>query len=167
MNTYKDKIEEYSVLFQKSNKRNKIISIFRLFVFVLAAIFIYFFARANSSGGIVITIFTSIVIFIYLVKQHSKVLTGKKLYQSLVKINEDELSGLDENFENFDKGEEFDNPDHPYAADVDIFGEGSLFQYLNRSASIIGKRKLANLLCHPFLDGNKIKENQQAIQEIR
>ena len=166
MNTYKDKIEEYSVLFQKSNKRSKTISIFRLFVFVLAAIFIYFFARADSSVGIVITIFTSIVIFIYLVKQHSKILTQKKLYQSLVKINEDELAGLDGNFENFDKGEEFDNPNHPYAADVDIFGEGSLFQYLNRSASIIGKRKLAHLLCHPLLDGNKIKENQQAIQEL-
>jgi len=163
---YKENIKEYSSLFQKANKKSKAISLFRLFDFIVAAILIYIFARLSISSGIIITIIASILLFIYLIKYHSKVLLSKKLYESLIKINKEELELLVGKYDNFDKGEEFEDPGHPYASDVDIFGEGSLFQYLNRSASIIGKQELANLLCHPHLDETKILDNQESIKEL-
>jgi len=163
---YQKKINEYSSLFQKTNKQSKTISISRLLVFLIAAILIYVFARTGTSLGIVLTILSSVVIFIYLVKYHSKVLLSKKLYESLIQINKNELAALDGNVDNFDKGEEFIDPDHAYSSDVDIFGEGSLFQFLNRCASIIGKQKLAHQLCYPLLDENQILENQESIKEL-
>ena len=52
------------------------------------------------------------------------------------------------------------------AADFDLFGKGSLFQYLNRCSTRIGKTKLAEDLCHLQKDEWLIKEKQQAVKEL-
>ena len=65
-----------------------------------------------------------------------------------------------------DTGEEFIDPDHPYTADLDIFGHHSLFQYINRTATTMGKQQLAHLLKNP-LASESIREKQGAIQELK
>lgn len=47
-------------------------------------------------------------------------------------------------FSDFDDGKEFVNPSHLYTLDLDVFGEHSLFQYINRTATPIGKQHLAS-----------------------
>jgi len=163
---YEEKRNLYSSLLQKTNKRIKTISLARLFDFLLAMILVYVFARAQNTIGIIVTIFTSIAIFIFLVKLHSKLLTIKNLLESKIKVNIDELEALDGNFEDFDKGEEFIDPDHPFSFDLDIFGEGSLFQFINRYATEVGKIRLANFLKQPELGKKVISNNQEAIKEL-
>lgn len=163
---YKEKREHYSFLFQKTNKQMKTISFLRLLDFLLAIILIYIFTRANNIEGIVFTIFISIGIFVYLVKYHSKLLSVKSLYDAKIKLNKNEFKALEGNYEYFDRGEEFINTDHPFSFDLDIFGEGSLFQFINRYASAVGKVKLAEILSQPYLDKNDIRHNQEAIKEL-
>lgn len=163
---YEEKRNSYTGTLLKINKRIKTISLARLFDFLVAMILVYIFARAQNTVGIIATIFTSIGIFIFLVKQHSKLLTIKNLLESKIKVNGDELNSLAGNFEDFDRGEEFSNPDHPFSFDLDIFGEGSLFQFINRYASEVGKIKLANLLKQPLLDKKSILNNQEAVMEL-
>ena len=51
---------------------------------------------------------------------------------------------LKRNFHQSAHGREFDDHSHPYSQDIDLFGKGSFFQYLNRTALLEGKRKLAS-----------------------
>lgn len=163
---YQEKRDFYFNLFQKTNKQIKLISLARLVDFILAFILVYIFARAGNTAGIISTIFITIVIFIYLVKYHSKLLLIRSLYESDIKLNENELKALDGNFEIFDSGKEFIDPAHPYSFDLDIFGDGSLFQFINRYASTVGKNKLAAMLSNPHLDHHEISDNQEAIKEL-
>jgi hypothetical protein len=45
-------------------------------------------------------------------------------------------------------GDEFSEPDHVYSADLNVIGEGSLFEMLCIARTSIGRRGLANYLLH-------------------
>jgi hypothetical protein len=68
-----------------------------------------------------------------------------------------------------DSGEEFGghlDPEHLYAGDLNIFGEGSLFELLCTGRTANGKRGLANyLLTLPALD--EAHARQEAVRELR
>lgn len=64
------------------------------------------------------------------------------------------------------KGEEFSDPNHVYAADLNVLGEGSLFQLLCTTRTSLGRRGLANyLLATPSLEETLLR--QQAVRELR
>ncbi|MBL7105959.1 MAG: DNA mismatch repair protein, partial [Bacteroidales bacterium] len=160
---YGSRLEKYNTLKQKSLRISKTISLLRLLVFLLAVGLIYFFSLIDSISGIISTILLSAGVFIYIVKYHSRILTRKKLQEAFIKINKNELDALKGDYSKFDNGEEFNDPEHPYSADLDIFGDGSLFQFLNRTSTLIGKMKLAERLKNPFLKADEIRESQEAI----
>ena len=56
------------------------------------------------------------------------------------------------------------NLDHPYAYDLDIYGDFSLFQYINRTTTIFGRDVLADYLSKP-VDLEKILLRQSSIKE--
>jgi DNA mismatch repair ATPase MutS len=63
-------------------------------------------------------------------------------------------------------GEEFSEPDHVYAADLNVLGEGSLFEMLCIARTSIGRRGLADYLLHtPKLDETLLR--QEAVRELR
>lgn len=163
---YEEKRNQHSFLFKKTSKLIKTTSLLRLLDFLLAIILIYVFTRANYMEGIIATIFISVGLFIYLVKYHSKLLSIKSLHESKIKVNDNELSALQGNLNDFDKGEEFIDANHPFSFDLDIFGEGSLFQFISRDASRVGKIRLAKFLTQPDLNKNDITNNQEAIREL-
>ncbi len=63
-------------------------------------------------------------------------------------------------------GEEFLDHDHPYAADLDLFGRGSLFELLCTARTRAGEETLAAWLLEPA-PGGLILERQAAISELR
>jgi MutS domain V len=63
-------------------------------------------------------------------------------------------------------GEEFAPPDHVYAADLGVFGEGSLFELLCMARTSMGRRGLANYLLNaPAVDETLLR--QDAVRELR
>jgi DNA mismatch repair ATPase MutS len=96
---------------------------------------------------------------------HSKLLFERKINTALREINENEISYLDKKTIPFESGLEFNDFQHPYAYDLDIFGEHSLFQNLNRTASFTGKKKLAEQLL-TLSPNQEIIENQTAVKEL-
>ena len=63
-------------------------------------------------------------------------------------------------------GEEFSDPDHVYAADLNIFGKGSLFELVCIARTSIGQRGLASYLCEsPALSETLLR--QQAVRELQ
>ncbi|MCA9666398.1 MAG: hypothetical protein KC503_12445 [Myxococcales bacterium] len=61
--------------------------------------------------------------------------------------------------------------DHPFAADLDPFGEGSLFQRLCRARTRAGEKMLARWLATPDTDdddvGERLADRQRAIDPLR
>ena len=65
-----------------------------------------------------------------------------------------------------ERGENFADPNHLYAADLDVFGEGSLFQLLCTARTRAGESALAGWLCRPAAP-KEILSRQQVVEELR
>lgn len=164
MEIYSKRKKVFEEKYNSIRSKYKIVGAIRLIVFLMI---IYFFYLSVSNadyfylyiaGGIV-------VLFLALLRLHASYSWRMRYMQALMDINKDELAFLDEDARPFEGGDEFKTTDHPYAFDLDIFGAKSLFQYLNRTASFIGKQKLADLL-KGHLDTKTILLNQEAIKEL-
>ncbi len=64
-----------------------------------------------------------------------------------------------------DPGARFLESDHPFAADLDLFGHGSLFQFLCAARTPTGRETLANWLSHSR-DLAEIQSRQGAVREM-
>jgi hypothetical protein len=63
-------------------------------------------------------------------------------------------------------GEQFGEPGHAFARDLDVFGEGSLFEMLCTARTAIGQRGLADyLLKAPSVE--ETRSRQEAVRELR
>ncbi len=164
---YKELLEKYETLFGQSRKRGRQLSLLRLAVFLSGIIFIYIFAASGSVPGVVISLVSTVLAFVFIVKYHSEILNKKRLYQAFIKVNEDELKAFEGETGQFRDGKEFNNPDHPFVNDIDIFGKRSVFQFLDRSATHPGYEKLAGWLLKPESDKEVILKRQEAVAELK
>jgi len=65
-----------------------------------------------------------------------------------------------------DPGSEYDDASHPYVSDLDVFGEGSVFERLNATYTVLGRDDLAGLLTDQAPAGTA-EERQVAVRELR
>lgn len=65
-----------------------------------------------------------------------------------------------------ESGARFEDPSHPYAADLDLFGSGGLFQLLNNCRTRAGEDALARWLKEPAA-AEEARERQEAVAELR
>ena len=65
---------------------------------------------------------------------------------ALLKVYEDEVKALEGDFSPFETGEAFQNPQHPYSFDLDVFGPGSLFNRICRTITSGGSIALKESL---------------------
>lgn len=107
-----------------------------------------------------------LLLFLVMVQIDLKLVKKKKLLENRLKINENELKYLGHNFNEFNAGDEFKCLNTHLAEDFDLFGEFSLFQYLNRASTKAGRHFFAALLCQWNNNSEIIKSKQLAIQEL-
>ncbi|SNR77357.1 DNA mismatch repair protein [Flavobacterium sp. ov086] len=165
MEAYQNKVQHYTALFHKINKRYNSISILRLLSIFLCLFLMFYYIKTNETLYVVFA-FLSFVGFIFLMRIHSKLSFQKELTSAILKINQNEMTYLKREKIPFENGIEFNDFHHPYAYDLDIFGDHSLFQNINRTATFIGKKTLANQLLS-LLPNDTILENQEAINELK
>ena len=164
---YQENITAYTKRIALLSKKIHLLGTIRLVLILLLFINIWIF----KSGSAIVLASTSIsilLIFAYLMYLHTKLSNEKEYFETLCKLNKDELNGLDYDFrafEDYDSSEKM-KESHPYCLDLDIFGEKSLFQSINRTVTAGGKEYLANSFLHPLNDKNDILERQEAIKEL-
>jgi ABC-type multidrug transport system fused ATPase/permease subunit len=132
----------------------------------VALLFFYVIYLAFSNTNYWYALLPVIVLFIFLVSWHGKIQTRYNLYHNLEKLNQLELEVLDNNYSEFNDGKAFVNPHHAYSYDLDLFGAGSLFQFLNRCGTAIGEKKLAEDLMMAQPTTESIKKRQEAVKEL-
>jgi len=162
---YADRETRFDALLKKQNKNLLIISLLRLAVIILAVWFLVLGVKHEYPLMYVIS-GLMVILFFVLVSYHKNLNDRKKMYVELAKINEEELLALDHQFSSFDDGQRFNDPGHPWSFDLDLFGEGSLYQSANRTATHTGPAELADLLSLPVTDPEEIKSRQELTQEL-
>ncbi len=146
------------------NKKRKRLGLARLISFLSAVLLFFILLTLHI---IVATIVAIVLLTIFLVVTLKDISNLKKIrfLEQLVLINEEEQKALRGDFSAFGEGGEFEDRRHPYASDLDIFGQHSIFQMLNRTTTFRSAQLLAHWL-KETASRKTILNRQQAIQAL-
>ena len=108
----------------------------------------------------------ALIAFLYLLKIHAEVAALKEHVARKLDILGEEQEILAWNWLEREDGSSWRNPDHDFSYDLDLFGRGSLFQYLHRHGTSLGGNRLAQWLQYPSLDQSEILARQEAVKEL-
>ncbi len=98
---------------------------------------------------------------------HSRVLRSLELAQRAVAFYERGLARIQDRWAGTgETGDRFNDPHHVYAADLDLFGNGSLFQLLSTARTRMGEGTLAQWLLSPAAV-DQIRLRHAAVDELR
>jgi len=150
---------------EKERKVLLLISVFRLVVFVGGIVLSCLAFTLSKYYGFVALILT-LVIFIYLLMLYSRHLAKQQYLLNLELINQNEIKAGEGDFSIFPDGSSFIAKGHDFSYDTDIFGPGSLFQFLNRTCTGYGSEVLACWLSDPYELRTVLRERQQTVAEI-
>lgn len=165
--SYENRKKHYENLLKKQNQTIGFISLLRLIVFVSGLGFTIFFLMRTTYYLSIFVLITTLFTFISLATKHSKIKHNKIRCIILCEINENCLKRLDNNWKDFsDSGEDYIDENHSYSKDLDIFGNSSLFQWINTSITYLGRQKLKQALESPKYNIEEIHKRQEAIKEL-
>lgn len=165
---YLKRIEKYSNLLKKQKKIINLISICRLITFLGACMFsMFIYSKSKNYYFTIISFLLWGVLFIVLATIHEKLNHNKNLVENIIEINHMGINRAEGKWKDFeDDGKEYVKEDHPFSGDLDIFGRGSLFQYINCTTTFMGRNKLKDTLENPKYNIGDILNRQEAIEEL-
>ena len=159
---YQERLKRYNQDFLKVKNQLYRSSMLRLVVFCLGALGVYLgLGNPQVVWGIVCIV---LVLFVFLVSRHSDLQYERDRIKTLQEINSTEIKVLQRQFDHLPEGREFMDPDHPFSQDIDLFGRGSFYQYVNRTALDQGNQELASLLLSNSTAA--ILSKQEAVKEL-
>jgi hypothetical protein len=104
--------------------------------------------------------------FAVLVVWHARVFAAQDLAWRWWRVNQSAEARCRETWRELkDDGAEFIKPEHPYTADLDVFGQGSLFQLMSVAHTPHGRRALAGFLSHAAPDV-ELRQRQDAVRVL-
>ncbi|MBP2019572.1 hypothetical protein J2Z79_003014 [Symbiobacterium terraclitae] len=109
----------------------------------------------------------ALILFATLVWRHRRLTRRLRYTEVLIALNRrGEARTAGRWSESPDRGTEFADDSHPYAADLDLFGQNSLFQRVCSAHTVRGRQALAALLAGPPPDPAEIRARQEAVAEL-
>ena len=157
-NRKNDLLVEASILKKKSLR----LSTFRLAVFFVTVFLVYL--TFGNYPEVFILAFLGVLVFSILVLKHINLQKERAIVNAKITINTIEIDVLHRKFQQLNTGEEFVDTTHFYSNDIDLFGAGSFFQYINRTVTNEGKMLLANTLIEN--NTTEILEKQNTLKEL-
>jgi hypothetical protein len=163
---YEAELQENSSRFEASRTAIRQTAIFRISVFTLTVMGIYF-ATNFGMPWVIGTGLSGFGVFISLAVRHARLFKKKQWYQTLVDINRKEQKLMNGDTEGQNEGREYLHEEHPFTYNLDIFGKRSLFQLIDRCATRGGRKALAGVLQNPLKKIPLLLQRQQAISELK
>ena len=159
---YQEEKSKFEQQRDQLRKKSNLYSIIRIILFLIVLPIAYFsYDDTRLFIGILATGFT---VFMVLVIKHQSLRTQRILSEHLISINTIEIDALNGKYDSLPAGSEFTDPYHYFSNDVDLFGNGSFFQYINRAATASGRRSLAKILTSNDIE--HIVAKQEVIKEL-
>ncbi len=159
---YKSQLSKHNSESKHIYKKMSLFSVLRLAVFGFTGFGIYLTYQNWQVAAIIAVV--GIAVFLFLLSRHTDLKSKRELHKRLATINEDEIKIASGDFYDREDGKVFQNPAHAYSLDIDLFGRGSFFQYINRTTINEGTQSLVN--CLLANDITNIEARQNAIKEL-
>ncbi|WP_298952230.1 DNA mismatch repair protein MutS [uncultured Nonlabens sp.] len=159
---YSERIAQFTDSSNRLQKKLRLSSTLRFLVFLGGCAAVYLLIDYWQYALLVA--FLIFGVFLFLVSRHENLKRKRDFQIALRDINGKELQILDRDFHGFPDGKEFLTEDHEYGRDIDLFGAGSIFQYLNKSVTKDGIKSLAHKLNSN--DISQIEKKQGAVKEL-
>jgi hypothetical protein len=165
LNYYQQKVEHLNKKVNKTKKSLALIMMARLLAFLSILFSVYLVTKYHEPWAYILaSLFTAG--FVYFIIKHKNKQYMLKKYLALLDQNNLEIKSLQGDYSSFGPGAGFVDPAHPYTFDLDIFGEASVFQYINRTGTLAGERKLAEWFIKPHLAKDQITKLQGGVKEL-
>lgn len=162
ISTYQNLLNQYEAAHKKITQQINGVSVLRLVWFLVAVVAIYLTFNQTYTAFIIVAV--AFVGFLWLLSKHCSLKQQKHYLSALIAINKTEIEIAHGNYQHLPNGLLFQQEQHAYSLDIDLFGKASFFQYLNRTVTPDGEALLASLLLSNNIDN--IPEKQDAIKEL-
>lgn len=156
---------QFRELAEKEERILFVLSVFRLVSFTGGLVLIWLAFTESVVAGILMLLAVS-VIFLLLLKSYSAHSAKKEFLSNLALINKNEASAVSGDLSGFNSGTFYTDQGHDFSYDVDLFGNSSLFHYLNRTVTGYGRDILAGWLSDPYSISVRLLKRQEAIREL-
>jgi hypothetical protein len=141
--------------------KERTVSAARILFFIAAVVV----AVLHFSGWIAIPI----IAFVILIVAHDRLIRRRRRAEAAAKFCERGIERVSGTWQGrgFD-GRKFATEHHPFAADLDVFGKGSLYELLCIATTAAGRATLARWLLDPGgVNAAEVHERQNAVNELR
>ena len=169
---YKKQITELTQTIYRLRTKSRVFVITEILSFTVSIAFVVMFTVLNNASwtlGVALC-----VLFLYFYIRNLDTKNDRDIADALaLKLTyEKEIAYQEGDYTKFDAGERYLQPTHPFTFDLDIFGQGSLFQRINRTISSGGSDYLAECLAGKWETLSttellkNIKQRVEAIEEL-
>ena len=165
--SYRLQVKGLTAEINRRESRSKFFVLAELLLF--AAVVLAVVAYASWAGGWLAIIGGGVCVAVFLWTRQMDVANDEavKEKEDLRSVYQKELAYLDGDFSGFPTGEEYVDPHHEFTFDMDIFGQGSLFNRMDRTVTSGGSDFLARELSDTRLRTvSEISDCREAIAEL-
>src|SRR5690606_29795118 len=162
---FKKRRHDFTALENTFRRKANQVSLVRLSVFLVGVALAGWFFYTGQDGFGLLALFVFYLGFGWLVRVHNRLQYNQEHNRILSQINAEEISRLQGKLNLFDDGIRYQNPQHFYTSDLDVFGSHSLLALVSRVVTVSGKNMLANWF-QKAAEAPEILARQAAVQEI-
>lgn len=161
--SYLQRAQQFQTESEAVEKQIRLYARLRIVLVLMIGLIIYF---GLSNTDFYYAILLPLGGFIVLVRKQTAARDLKERLSYLSLLNQREAKALGFESIEFDEGHAFADVHHAYSHDLDLFGSGSVFQYLNRCSTHSGEIKLAHDLKYPTYSQVELQHRQEAVREL-
>lgn len=166
-NEYKEQIKKHEIALEHHNSIFDILGYLKIIIFLAFAISLYYTFTKDFPTELLLLCGITFILFIFLWFYQSKIRGKIHYFNGIIEINKRHLDRLSGEWCEFkDIGEELIDNEHPYSSDLDVVGEKSLFQFINRTHTWHGRQTFANDLLYSNYSETELYKRQEAILEL-
>ncbi len=163
---YQRRVAEHQQNAERLARRSALVSNLRGLSFATAAVALVSAAVADDYRLSLVVGLAALAAFVALVVVHARVLSAEDLAWRFWRVNENAAQRARDEWQRLpEDGAAFQVAEHPFSADLDVFGPRSLFQFINVAHTSYGQAALAGYLSNSDLR-EVIVERQQAVREL-
>jgi hypothetical protein len=156
-------LSHLSSTLKETKQRSVAYSIARILVFL--ALVSLSIVGVTDSPALLLGVVPLLALFVYLIIKTNYYKDQELLILQLMEMEREEELRLNRNLKTLRSGEEYADKNHPFANDLDLFGEHSLFQMINHTVSKSGATLLAKWIKAP-LDREEALSRNQGVKEL-
>jgi hypothetical protein len=161
---YRRRLGETRAALEREERRHRWLGWAKVAVFIAAAIAA---VAMLHTPRLMVWLLIPVAVFVALIVVHDRVIRRLEKRTRVTDFYARGLARVDDTWAGTgETGERFLEAAHPYARDLDLFGHGSLFEFLSTARTRAGEEALAHWLLHAAAP-EEVRARQEAIAETR